>query len=209
MLSALAAEESRHKQAKSHAGFSRQGAVAPGRRLGHLRCRQNVWGVAMHRLSVAAGETIYRMGEESDAAFLILSGEVATVRRETTVTSGKGALIGFSGLFDRPYGATATAVSACTLVVFSRKELRALIRSNPDEVGADHRGDGRSPRPRRGGTRAPVRQLKGGRSRTLSQRTGQRPASFGCRTLRNRQTLPPSVPCGDAPVAQQDRAQDS
>ncbi|MFO1153657.1 MAG: cyclic nucleotide-binding domain-containing protein [Rhodospirillales bacterium] len=87
----------------------------------------------MHRLSVAPGEVIYRMGEASERAFVVLSGEVATVRGETTVTSGKGALIGFSGLFNRPYGATATALTASTVLVFSRKELRALIRSSPDE----------------------------------------------------------------------------
>jgi CRP-like cAMP-binding protein len=87
----------------------------------------------MHRISAAAGDVIYRMGEASDTAYLILSGEVATVRGETTVTSGKGTLIGFSGLFNRPYGSTATATTASTMVAFSRKELRALIHSSPEE----------------------------------------------------------------------------
>jgi CRP-like cAMP-binding protein len=87
----------------------------------------------MHRMSVGPGEIIYRMGQASEAAYMILSGEVATVRGETTVKSGKGALIGFSGLFNRPYGATATALTASTVLVFTRKELRALIRSNPED----------------------------------------------------------------------------
>lgn len=87
----------------------------------------------MHRMSVAAGATIYRLGDASDKAYLILAGEAVTERNDVTVPSGKGALIGFSGLFDRPYGATARALTDCTLLVFSRRELRALIRSNPEE----------------------------------------------------------------------------
>jgi CRP-like cAMP-binding protein len=88
----------------------------------------------MHRISARAGETIYRLGEASDLAYLLLSGEVATVRGDTAVTSGKGTLIGFSGLFDRPYGSTATAASDCTLLAFSRRELKALLRSSPEEA---------------------------------------------------------------------------
>jgi len=44
------------------------------------------------------------------------------------------AVVGFSGLFDRPYGSSAVAETDCTLLVFSRKELKALIRSNPVEA---------------------------------------------------------------------------
>jgi CRP-like cAMP-binding protein len=88
----------------------------------------------MHRITIFQGGTIYREGEAAEAAYLILSGEVETARGSVRVKSGKGSLIGFAGLFDRPYGSTAVALSDCMLVCFSRRELRALIRSNPDEA---------------------------------------------------------------------------
>lgn len=77
---------------------------------------------------------IYDKGDASETAYLILSGEVALDRIGVTIVVRTGALIGFSGLFNRPYGSTATTRSETTLLAFSRRELRALIRSNPDEA---------------------------------------------------------------------------
>lgn len=88
----------------------------------------------MYRLKFAAGDLLYKSGDAADTAFLILEGEVTTTRGVVTISNGKGTIIGFSGLFNRPYGATATAVSDTAVLVFSRRELKALIYSNPDEA---------------------------------------------------------------------------
>lgn len=88
----------------------------------------------MHRLSLAAGQTLYRQGEASHLAYLILRGRIEMTRGPVVTPAGEGDVVGFSGLFDRPYGATAVAASDCSLLVFSRRELKALIRSNPVEA---------------------------------------------------------------------------
>jgi CRP-like cAMP-binding protein len=88
----------------------------------------------MHRIAVAAGETLYREREQSNQAYLVLSGEMSLEHAGTAIPAGPGDLIGFSGLFDRPYGATATAVGSCAVLAFSRKELRSRLYSNPDEA---------------------------------------------------------------------------
>jgi CRP-like cAMP-binding protein len=88
----------------------------------------------MHRVRVAAGETLYDQGEAAEYAFLILSGEIAMERNGVTLGSGEGAVIGFSSLVGRPYGATATAITDCDLLAFTRKELRGVIRSDPDRA---------------------------------------------------------------------------
>ena len=88
----------------------------------------------MHRVTVHAGDVIYRQGEASASAYMILSGEIGMERGDITIPSGPGELIGFSVLFDRPYGSTATALGDATLLAFSRKELRTLIRTDPYEA---------------------------------------------------------------------------
>jgi CRP-like cAMP-binding protein len=86
----------------------------------------------MHRVKIAAGDTLYGEGEPTEHAFLILSGEAAMERNGVALSAGKGAVIGFSALVGRPYGATATAITDSDLLVFTRKELRGIIRSDPD-----------------------------------------------------------------------------
>jgi cAMP-binding proteins - catabolite gene activator and regulatory subunit of cAMP-dependent protein kinases len=88
----------------------------------------------MYRLTFSAGDVLYKSGDAADTAYLILEGEVRTTRGVVTITNGKGTTIGFSGLFNRPYGSTAIAVSDTAVLVFSRRELKALIYSNPDEA---------------------------------------------------------------------------
>ena len=88
----------------------------------------------MRRLIFAAGETLYQGGDPPETAYLVLEGEVETSRGPVVVTSGKGTIIGFSGLFQRPYGSTATARTDTSVLAFSRRELKALIYSNPDEA---------------------------------------------------------------------------
>lgn len=88
----------------------------------------------MHRAPIPAGKMIYREGDPATTAYLILSGEVAMERRSVTVNARDGSIIGFSALVDWPYRSTATATRECTLLAFTRRELKALIRSNPNQA---------------------------------------------------------------------------
>jgi CRP-like cAMP-binding protein len=88
----------------------------------------------MHLLTVSAGDIVYREGDLGPGTFLVKTGEVVMEHHGVNVTAGPGDLIGFSALIDRPYGTTARAASDCALLVFTRVELRALIRTNPDEA---------------------------------------------------------------------------
>jgi cyclic nucleotide-binding protein len=75
----------------------------------------------MHRISLAEGDVLYREGEPAEQAYLILAGEMAMDRRAVTLGAGKGAVIGFSALVDRPYGATARAAGRVEVLAFTRK----------------------------------------------------------------------------------------
>lgn len=88
----------------------------------------------MHRITLASGETLYQEGEPAKATYLILSGEIAMQRRSVSVTVGEGAIVGFSELAGHPYRSTAVARTDATLLAFRRKELHAIIRSNPDQA---------------------------------------------------------------------------
>lgn len=88
----------------------------------------------MHRVTIAAGETIYQQGQSWEYAFLVLSGEVAMERDGVRLGSGKDTVIGFSSLVGQPYGSTATATDTSSLLAFTRKELREVIRSDPDRA---------------------------------------------------------------------------
>lgn len=88
----------------------------------------------MHRVSLAAGGVIYSEGQLGTEAFLVLSGEVAMDHQGVALTAGAGAVIGLSALANRPYGTTATARHNSDLLAFTRRELRGMIRSDPDRA---------------------------------------------------------------------------
>lgn len=88
----------------------------------------------MHRVSLAAGGVIYSEGQLGTEAFLVLSGEVAMDHQGVALTAGAGTVIGLSALANRPYGTTATARDNSDLLAFTRRELRGMIRSDPDRA---------------------------------------------------------------------------
>jgi CRP-like cAMP-binding protein len=88
----------------------------------------------MHRVTKHPGEVLYSQGDPADYAYLILSGQFATERNGITLTIDAGTVIGFSAFVKRPYGATATALETCELLAFTRRELRGMIRSDPDRA---------------------------------------------------------------------------
>jgi CRP-like cAMP-binding protein len=88
----------------------------------------------MHRISLAAGDVVYAEGETGTDAYLVLSGEVAMDRQGMALAAEAGSVIGLSALVNRPYGATATARQKSDLLAFTRRELRGMIRSDPDRA---------------------------------------------------------------------------
>ncbi|MBK8211435.1 MAG: cyclic nucleotide-binding domain-containing protein [Rhodospirillales bacterium] len=88
----------------------------------------------MHRVTVAVGDTVYTEGELGVDAFLVLAGELAMSRQGLDLTAEAGAVIGLSALVNKPYGATARAVKQSDLLAFTRRELRGMLRSDPDRA---------------------------------------------------------------------------
>lgn len=88
----------------------------------------------MHRITLAAGDTVYTEGQQGADAFLILSGEVEMARQGRALIAEAGSVIGLSALVIKPYGATARAKVRSDLLAFTRRELRGMIRSDPDRA---------------------------------------------------------------------------
>ncbi|MBK8177094.1 MAG: cyclic nucleotide-binding domain-containing protein [Rhodospirillales bacterium] len=86
----------------------------------------------MHRIFLHRGQTLYSAGEPSEYAYLVLEGEIARQHNGLTLAASKGAVLGFSALTGQPYAASAHANSDGELLAFTRKELRAVLRSDPD-----------------------------------------------------------------------------
>lgn len=87
------------------------------------------------------GETIFREGETSEAAFLIVSGEVDVVKGFETnharsiATIGAGEYVGEMGLVDsKPRSATAIAKGATVCEPVTQEQFMELILQNPEEA---------------------------------------------------------------------------
>lgn len=94
---------------------------------------------ALERQSVAAGETIFNFGEPGDSMYIVYSGRVELLIKDTTgakivlTVCGANEIFGELSLFDG--GArTATAVSLeeSELLVLDRDELISFLRRHPD-----------------------------------------------------------------------------
>jgi CRP-like cAMP-binding protein len=90
----------------------------------------------MERRAFAKGDTIFREGDASDCAFLIVVGSVLVHLPNGHVKQlGPGEIFGEMGLIDsRPRSATVTAAEYCVFATYSEAELLASIRTNPDEA---------------------------------------------------------------------------
>jgi CRP/FNR family cyclic AMP-dependent transcriptional regulator len=88
----------------------------------------------MEREAFQPGETIFRVGDESDRAFLIVIGEVsAQLPNGRTRSLGPGEMFGEMGLIDAmPRSATVVANRYTVCASYSEAELLEAIRSNPD-----------------------------------------------------------------------------
>jgi CRP-like cAMP-binding protein len=91
--------------------------------------------------SLRAGDVLFRRGEGSDGAFLVVSGAVALSReddgRPAEEIAGPGALIGELALFtalERP--ATAIAREPTQVMKLSRSVMRRVLAESPDSAAA-------------------------------------------------------------------------
>jgi CRP-like cAMP-binding protein len=94
----------------------------------------------MKRHSYESGDVIFREGEPSDAAFLILSGKVEVVRRQAgdddkhIAVLGKGEYVGEMGAIDdKPRSATAIAMGQVICMSVDQEEFMDMLLSRPQE----------------------------------------------------------------------------
>ena len=87
------------------------------------------------------GEAIFREGETSEAAFLIVSGEVDVVKgyetnhAKTIATIGAGEYVGEMGVVDaKPRSATAIAKGPTVCEPVTEAQFMELILQNPEEA---------------------------------------------------------------------------
>ena len=95
----------------------------------------------MKRSSFADGDVIFREGEASDAAYLVVSGVVAIVtgfgspQQKTIGTLGKGQYFGEMGAIDNaPRSATAVAKGDVDCVSVGQEEFMETLLKQPSEA---------------------------------------------------------------------------
>jgi len=88
-----------------------------------------------------SGDVIFHEGEESDAAYLIISGEVRIVQRHDSdapkqlAVVGAGEYVGEMGAVDSlPRSASAIAEGKVVCARVTPEEFMDLLRRNPDEA---------------------------------------------------------------------------
>ena len=81
-----------------------------------------------------AGDTIFVEGDDGRVMYVVLEGSVRlSVTGRTLEKVGKGGVFGEMALIDAaPRSATATALTACTLVPVTALRFKALVKESPD-----------------------------------------------------------------------------
>ena len=99
------------------------------------------WDDRMRRMSFADGDVIFREGEPSDAAYLLVSGIVkvvtsfGTAAEKTIAVVSKGEYFGEMGAIDNcPRSATAVAKGAVDCAVVSPSEFMETLVKEPTEA---------------------------------------------------------------------------
>ena len=95
----------------------------------------------MNLRNYKSGEVIFREGEQSDAAYLVVSGKVRIVKGLDTAGSkeiavvGAGEYVGEMGAIDQlPRSASAVAEDAVVCAPVTPGEFIDMLRRNPDEA---------------------------------------------------------------------------
>lgn len=94
----------------------------------------------MERYYFEPGQTIFEYGDQSKAAYLILSGEVEVLRQKTDgsvltiATLGKGEYLGEMGVIDdRPRSATTRAKNDVVCMSINKEEFMDMLLNRPAE----------------------------------------------------------------------------
>jgi len=94
----------------------------------------------MERVSFQSGETIFREGDPSDLAYLIVRGSVAIQvglgpKQRAVARFGPGEVFGEMGLIEAgPRSATAVAQDYTICAAYDADQLLALLESDPKEA---------------------------------------------------------------------------
>ena len=85
-------------------------------------------------MSCEAGQILALEGDRGSGMFVVLEGSVRlSVTGRTLEKVGKGGVFGEMALIDAaPRSATATALTACTLVPVTAQRFKALVKESPD-----------------------------------------------------------------------------
>ena len=94
----------------------------------------------MRRQFFESGDTIFREGEPSDAAYVIVSGEVEILgaptggKVQTIAVLGKGEYVGEMGAIDdHPRSATAVAKGPVVCMAVNQEEFMEMLINRPEE----------------------------------------------------------------------------
>ncbi len=84
--------------------------------------------------TLAAGETLFKEGEQGDLMYVLISGTVEiTVRGRLVETAEMGAILGEMAMIDDAIrSATVIAKSGCKLLPVDRKRFNFLIQQTPN-----------------------------------------------------------------------------
>ena len=91
------------------------------------------------RVTLKAGKTLFVAGEPADAAFFVLSGEIALERAVASRSVGPGSLIGETALAtDLQRGASARAATDASLLRVPREVYTRVLREFPETAAKIH-----------------------------------------------------------------------
>jgi len=83
--------------------------------------------------SFAPGQSIFRAGDQGEAMYIVVEGEVEILDGSVLLeTSGQGSIVGELALIDdEPRSATAVAKTDCRLVAVDRRRFQYMVQETP------------------------------------------------------------------------------
>jgi CRP/FNR family transcriptional regulator, cyclic AMP receptor protein len=93
----------------------------------------NLFRHETNTIDFAPGQTIFKIGDIRDQAYIVLEGNVEILVNDTVVElAGPGALVGEMALIDdQPRSATLVAKDAVRLIILDQRRFEFLIQQTP------------------------------------------------------------------------------